>query len=94
MFIQTIALLDQSSLQYHLPLLVSLVILRGELVHPAQLGVAVLAEHVPHHVPPCQHHPVHHLAHLDVDHLVEEKCSACCSSEPGADQLISVTKNI
>ena len=36
----------------------------------------------PDHVPARQHHPVLHLAELEVDHLVEEECSPCSSSEP------------
>lgn len=64
-----VALLHQGPLQDHAALLVPLVVVCGELVHPAQLGVAVLAEHVPHHVAPREHHPVHHLAHLKVHHL-------------------------
>ena len=64
MFIDSVTLLDESSLQYNSPLLVSLIIFSRELVHPAQLGVAVLAVDIPHHVPPGEHHPVHHLAQM------------------------------
>ena len=69
MLVYAIALLYEGALQNDAALLVALVVLGGELVHPAQLGVAVLAEDVPHHVAPSQHHAVHHLAHLQVHHL-------------------------
>ena len=104
MFINAVTLLDQSSLQYNSPLLVSLIILSRELVHPAKLGVAVLAVDIPHHVSASQHDPVHHLAEVEVDDLkgdkleldhtrmspdlVEEEGSASGSCEPGADQFI------
>ena len=102
--VNTVTLLDQSSLQNYSSLLVPLVILGSKLVHPAQLGITVLAVDVPHHVPPSQHDPVHHLAEVEVDDLkgdtleldhtrmfpdlVEEEGSASGSCEPGADQFI------
>ena len=64
MLINPITLLDQSPLQYNSALLVSLIILGGELVHPAQLGVAVLTVDVPDHVSASQHDPVHHLTQV------------------------------
>ena len=64
MFVNPIAFLDESSLQYNSSLLVSLIILSGELVHPAQLGVTVLTVDVPDHVPPSEHHPVHDLTQM------------------------------
>ena len=64
-----------------------LVILCCKLIHPAQLGITVLAEDIPDHVAPSQHHPVHHLAVVQVDHLAEQEGSASCSCEPGGDEL-------
>ena len=102
-FFNAITLLDQCPLQDDPALLVPehhldhhhdqhndpspLVILCCKLIHPAQLGITVLAEDIPDHVAPSQHHPVHHLAVVQVDHLVEQEASASCSCEPGGDEL-------
>ena len=67
--LEAFALSDQGPLQDDPPLLVALAVLRGKLVDPAQLAVAVLAAHVPHHVPACEHDSVLHLAVLQVHHL-------------------------
>lgn len=64
-----VALLHQGPLQDHASFFIPLVVVSGELVHPAKLGVTVLAEHVPDHVAAREHHPVHHLAHFQVHHL-------------------------
>ena len=37
---------------------------------------------LPDHVPASEHDPVLHLTELEVDHLVEQECSPCGSSEP------------
>ena len=92
MFINPIAFLDESSLQYNSSLLVSLIVLSGELVHPAQLGVTVLTVDVPDHVPPSEHDPVHHLTQMQIDDLIEEEGSPCGSSKPRADQFIPLLK--
>ena len=106
MLVYPVALLHQRPLQDHSPLLVPLVVLGGELVHPAQFSIAVLAEDVPHHVAAGQHHPVHHLAVVQVHHLndtqsrryelvglvhlVEEEGAAGGPGEPGGDELAPV----
>ena len=69
MLLEAFALADQGPLQDHAAFLVALAVLRGELVDPAQLAVAVLAAHVPHHVPAREHDSVLHLAVLQVHHL-------------------------
>lgn len=66
---EAFALPHQRPLQDDPSLLVALALLRGELVHPAQLTVAVLATDVPHHVPPSQHDSVLDLAVLQVHDL-------------------------
>lgn len=66
---EAFALPHQRPLQDYSSLLVALAFLRGKLVHPAQLTVAVLAADVPHHVSPCQHDPVLDLAVLQVHNL-------------------------
>ena len=68
---------------HHLPL----VVLCSKLVHPAQLGITVLAEHVSDHVAPCEHDPVHDLTVVQVDHLVEQEGPARGPCEPGGDEL-------
>lgn len=67
--LKAFALPHQRPLQDDAALLVALALLCGELVHPAQLAVAVLAADVPHHVSSCQHHSVLHLAVLQVHNL-------------------------
>ena len=64
MLVYAVALLYEGALQNDAALLVALVVLGGELVHPAQLGVAVLTVDVPDHVPPSEHDPVHHLTQM------------------------------
>lgn len=91
--LEAFALPHQRPLQDHTALLVALTFLRGELVHPAQFAVAVLAANVPHHVSSCQHDSVLHLAVLQIHNLVEEKSSAGGSSEACGDELSSVGQN-
>lgn len=67
--LKAFALPHQRSLQDDPALLVTLTFLRGELVHPAQFAVAVLAADVPHHVSPCQHHSVLNLTVLQIHNL-------------------------
>ena len=55
-FIETVSLLDQSSLQDDSALLVPLLLFHGELVHPAQLLFALLAVDVANPVTTGQHH--------------------------------------
>lgn len=68
--LKAFALPHQRPLQDDTALLVALAFLSGELVHPAQLAVAVLAADVPHHVSSGEHHSVLHLAVLEVHHLL------------------------
>lgn len=88
--LEALALSHQSPLQDDSALLVALTFLGGELVHPAQLTVAVFAADVPHHVPPRQHDSVLHLAVLQIHNLVEQKSSAGGSSEASGDEFGSV----
>merc|ERR1719219_1898019 len=88
--LNAIALLNEGSLQNDSALFVPLVVLCSELVHPTKFGITVLAIHIPDHMPARQHHPVLHLTELEVNHLVEEECSPCSSSEPGVNKLIPV----
>merc|ERR1719447_2453383 len=88
--LNAITLLYKSSLQNDSALFVPLIVLRSKLIHPSKFGITVFAIHIPDHMPAGQHHPVLHLAELEVDHLVEEECSPCSSSEPGGNKLIPV----
>ena len=59
---KAIDFVNESPFEDDLALLVALVVLGGELVDPAQLGVAILAGHVANHVATSEHHSVLHLA--------------------------------
>lgn len=83
----------QRPLQNDAALLVALAFLVGELVHPAQLAVAVLAADVPHHVSSCQHDAVLHLAVLQIHNLVEQESSSGGPSEARGDEFSSVGQN-
>lgn len=76
-FLNAFTLCHQGSLQNNPPLLVSLVVLRGKLVHPAKFCVTVLAGDVANHVSPRQHDAVLYLTVVQVDHFIEEEGSAC-----------------
>lgn len=76
-FLNAFTLCHQGSLQNNPPLLVSLVVLRGKLVHPAKFCVTVLAGDVANHVSSCQHDAVLYLTVVQVDHFIEEEGSAC-----------------
>lgn len=76
-FLNAFTLCHQGSLQNNPPLLVSLVVLCGKLVHPAKFCVTVLAGDVANHVSPRQHDTVLYLTVVQVDHFVEEEGSAC-----------------
>lgn len=93
MLLDAVTLGDERPLKDNAPFLVPLALLGGKLVHPAQLGVAVLARHVAHHVAPRQHHPVLHLTEVEVDDLVEEECSPRSSCEPRAYQLAAIRQD-
>lgn len=54
-----------------------LAVLGGELVHPAQLRVAVLAHHIAHHVTAGQHDAILHVAELQVDDRLEQVGASC-----------------
>lgn len=88
--LKAFALPHQRPLQDDTALLVALALLRGELVHPAQLAVAVLTADVPHHVSSRQHDSVLDLAVLQIHHLVEQESSARGSGEACGDELGSV----
>lgn len=62
--LKAFALPHQRPLQDDATFLVALTFLRGELVHPAELTVAVFAADISHHVSPSQHDSVLHLAVL------------------------------
>ena len=81
---------DQGPLQDDPALLVPLVLLRGELIHPAQLDVAAFAGHVPNNVSAGEHDPVLHVAVVEVDHFVEEEGPAGGPREPRRDEFGSV----
>ena len=85
--VETLALGDECPFQDHLPLLVPLVLLRRELVDPAELRLAVLARDVAHHVAAGEHDAVLHVAEVQVDNSVEEERSARRAREPRRDQL-------
>lgn len=85
--IETLALGDERSLQNHLSLLVSLVVLRRELVDPAEFRLAVLAWDVAHHVTTSEHHAVLHVTEVQIDDAIEEKRSSCRARETCWDQL-------
>lgn len=76
-FLNAFTLCHQGSLQNNPPLLVSLVVLRGKLVHPAKFCVTVLARDVANHVSPRQHDAILYLTVVQVDHFIEEEGSAC-----------------
>lgn len=88
--LEALALPHQRPLQDDAALLVALAVLRGELVDPAQLAVAVLAADVAHHVSAREHDAVLHLAVLEVHHLVEKEGSARGSGEARGDELGAV----
>lgn len=90
MLFEAFALPHQGPLEDHSALLVALAVLGRKLIDPAQLTVAVLAADVSHHVSAGEHHPVLHLAVLEVHHLVEEEGSPCGSSEARGDELRAV----
>lgn len=69
MLFEAFALPHQGPLEDHSALLVALAVLGRKLIDPAQLTVAVLAADVSHHVSAGEHHPVLHLAVLEVHHL-------------------------
>ena len=71
MLLEALALSHQRTLQDHAALLVALALLRGVLVDPAQLAVAVLTADVSYHVSSCEHQSVLHLSVLQVHHLGE-----------------------
>ena len=81
---------DECPLEDDSGLFVPLRLLGGELVHPAQLGVAVLAVDVPDHVSAGEHDPVLDVAVVEVDHLVEEEGPARGPREAGGDEFASV----
>lgn len=85
--LKALGLPDQRSLQNHASLFVSLTVLSGELVDPAQFAVTVLTADISHHVSAGEHDSVLHLAVLQVHHLVEEESSACGSCESCGYQL-------
>lgn len=93
MLLDAIALGDKCPLKDDSSLLVPLALLSGKLVHPAELGVAVLAGHVAYHVPARQHHSVLHLAVIEVDHFVEEECPSRGSSKSCTDELTAICQN-
>lgn len=68
---EAFALLHQRPLQNDAALFVALTFLRGKLVHPAQLAIAVLAADIPDHVPPCKHDSVLDFAVLQIHNLQE-----------------------
>lgn len=67
--LEAFALCHQRPLQDDAALLVALTFLSGELIHPAQLTVAILAADIPHHVPPCQHDSVLDFTVLQIHNL-------------------------
>lgn len=91
--LEAFTLPHQSSLQDDTALLVALTLLCGELIHPAEFAVAVLAADVPHHVSPCQHDSVLHLAVLQIHNLVEQESPASGSGEACGDEFSSVGQN-
>ena len=90
--VEALALRHEGPLQDHLALFISLVLLGRVLIHPAELRLAVLTRHIPHHVTSGQHHAVLHVAEVQVDDAVEQKRSARRAREPGRDQLVTVRK--
>ncbi|CAN8008529.1 unnamed protein product, partial [Ixodes pacificus] len=93
--LDAVALCDQGPLKDDAALLVALTLLRCKLVDPAQLGVAVLAGYVAHHVPARQHHPpnVSLPPVVEVDDFVEEERPPRGAREPGADELVAVCQH-
>lgn len=89
-FIEAFRLSDQSSFEDDPPFLVPLVLLGGELVNPAEFGITVFTGYIPDHVASGEHHPVLHFAVVEVDHSVEEECSASGSCEPRRNEFRSV----
>jgi len=87
---QAIALVDEGPLQDDFALLVSLVLVGGVLVDPAQLSLAGLARHITHNVTASQHHTVLSLTVIEVDNFVEQEGPASGPSEPGGDELAPV----
>lgn len=91
--LDAIALSDKSPLEDDSSFLVPLALLSGKLVHPAELGVAVLAGYIAYHVPASQHHSVLHLAIIEVDHFVEEERPSRGASESCTDELTAICQN-
>lgn len=79
--LEALTLPHQCPLQDDAALLVSLALLGGELVHPAEFAVAVLAADVSHHVSSCQHDSVLHFTVLQIHNLVKQESSTGGSSE-------------
>ena len=61
MLFNSVRFSDEGALQDNSAFLVPLVLLCGEFIDPSQLGVTVFARYIPHHMAPCEHHPVLHL---------------------------------
>lgn len=88
--LEAFALPHQRSLQDDSTFLITLAVLSGKLVHPAQLDVAVLAADISHHVSPCQHDSVLYIAVLQIYNLVEQESSTGCSCEACGDEFSPV----
>lgn len=78
---QSLRLCDERVLQDYASLLVALALLGRELVHPAELGLAVLAHHVAHHMTASQHHAVLNGAERQVDDFLKEISATSRPSE-------------
>lgn len=91
--LKAFALPHQRPFQDDTALLVSLALLRGKLVHPAEFAVAVLAADVSHHMSSCQHDSVLHFAVLKIHNLVEQESSTGGSSEACWNKFCPVSQN-
>lgn len=87
---EALTLSHKGPLQDDAALLITLAILCGELIDPAQFAVAVLAADVTYHVSARQHHPILDLTVLQVDHLVKQERSPCGPSEACGYELRAV----